>query len=151
MWISAADLAMPGALPAPQLLGRWLVEATGLVALYLLVRERGLGRWLAGLASGWTAWIFRGPVLVLTVANASRLSASAWWDLSAAWFGLYTVCGLVMASVARSLEGAEEVPEADEEAVSDESRRDESAGGESARNEGGADGTGSEEFGGSAP
>jgi hypothetical protein len=99
---------MPGALPAPQLLGRWLLEATGLVALYLLVRERGLGRWLAGLASGWTAWIFRGPVLVLTVANASRLSASAWWNLSAAWFGLYTVCGLVMASVARSLEGREE-------------------------------------------
>ena len=52
-------------------------------------------------------------MLVLTVANASRLSVSAWWHLSAAWFGLYTVCGLVMASVARSLEGAEEVPGAE--------------------------------------
>jgi len=103
----AADLAMPGTLPAPQLLGRWLLEATGLVALYLLVRERGLGRWLAGLASGWVAWIFRGPVLVLTVAGAARLSSSSWWHLSAAWLGLYTICGLMMASVARSLEGSE--------------------------------------------
>lgn len=100
----ALDLVMPRSLPAPQLLGLWLLEATGLVALYLLVRERGLGRWLAGLAAAWSAWIFRGPVLVLTVAAATRLSGTAWWRLSAAWLGLYTVCGLVMASVARSLE-----------------------------------------------
>ncbi len=103
----AIDLASPASLPAPQLLGRWLLEATGLVALYLLVRDRGLGRWLGGLASAWTAWIFRGPVLVLTVAGAARLSSTAWWHLSAAWLGLYTVCGLMMASVARSLETAD--------------------------------------------
>jgi len=110
----AIDLIQPGGLSAPQLLGRWLLEATGLVALYMLVRERGLGRWLAGVAAGWSAWIFRGPVLVLTVAGASRLSSSAWWHLNLAWFGLYTVCGLMMASVARSLEVGEEVQEAAE-------------------------------------
>ena len=150
----AADLAMPAALPAPQLLGRWLLEATGLVALYLLVRERGLGRWLAGLASGWAAWIFRGPVLVLTVASASRLSASAWWHLSAAWLGLYTVCGLMMASVARSLEDSEAIEEPEEVAEGaavDESTDAGSTEGEITREESAVDDTGSKETGRSEP
>lgn len=100
----AAGLAFPVDLPAPYLLGRWLLEATGLVALYVLVHERGLGRWLSGLAACWTAWLFRGPVLMLTVGGSSRLSSAGWWRLLAAWLALYTVCALAMALVARSLE-----------------------------------------------
>lgn len=104
----ALDLAQPGQLAAPYLLGRWLLEATGLVALYILIHERGLGRWMAGLASAWTAWLFRGPVLMLTVGGSSRLSSAAWWRLLVAWLVLYTLCALAMAMVARSLEvGAE--------------------------------------------
>jgi len=100
----ALGLAQPGTLPAPYLLGRWLLEGVGLVALYVLIHERGLGRWLAGLAAAWTAWLFRGPVLMLTVGGSSRLSSAAWWRLLAVWFVLYTICALAMAVVARSLE-----------------------------------------------
>ncbi len=90
------------ALPGPFLLGLWVLEAIGLVALYLLVRERLLGRWIAGVAAAWTAWIFRGPVLALSTAGAPA-SAPSWAPMVLAWLGLYTVCGLLMASVAGSL------------------------------------------------
>jgi hypothetical protein len=102
----ALDLAVPE-LPAPYLLGLWVLEAIGLVALFLLVRERGLGRWTAGLAASSTAWIFRGPVLALTAAGASRLPAGSWSTLVLAWLGLYSVCGLLMAAVAGHLERPE--------------------------------------------
>lgn len=98
--VEALDLARPEGLPAPYLLGLWVLEGLGLVALYALVRERRLNRWLAGLAAAWTAWIFRGPVLALTVAGVSTLSHHAWWTLVLGWFGLYTICGLLMAAVA---------------------------------------------------
>lgn len=101
----ALDLPLPQ-LTAPYLLGLWLLEATGLVGIFLLVRERHLNRWLAGLAGAWSAWIFRGPVLALTAAGSSSLSAGSWWRLVAAWLVLYTVCGLLMATVAGSLEGS---------------------------------------------
>lgn len=100
----ALNLPVPD-LAAPYLLGLWLLEATGLVALYLLVRERGLNRWLAGLAGCWAAWIFRGPVLALTAAGAWRPPGASWGVVLAAWLALYTVCGLLMSSVAGSLEG----------------------------------------------
>lgn len=95
------------ALPGPFLLGLWVLEAIGLVALYLLVRERLIGRWIAGVASAWAAWIFRGPVLALSAAGAPASAAagwgSSWGALVLAWLGLYTVCGLLVASVAGSL------------------------------------------------
>ena len=91
-------------LPAPYLLGLWVLEALGLAALFLLVRERNLGRWLAGLAAGWTAWLFRGPVLALAAAGVSPMPLGSWWTLVLAWLVLYTVCGLLMAAVAGGLE-----------------------------------------------
>jgi hypothetical protein len=100
----ALDLPLPQ-LPAPYLLGLWLLEATGLVGIFLLVRERRMNRWLAGLAGSWSAWIFRGPVLALTAAGTSTVAAGSWRTLVLAWLGLYTVCGLLMAAVAGSLEG----------------------------------------------
>jgi len=101
----ALDLPLPQ-LSAPYLLGLWLLEAIGLVGVFVLVRERQLNRWLAGLAGAWSAWIFRGPVLALTAAGSSSLSAGSWWRLVLAWLVLYTVCGLLMATVAGSLEGS---------------------------------------------
>lgn len=99
----AAGLPLPR-ISAPYLLGLWLLESLGLVALFLLVRERRLNRWLAGLAVAWAAWIFRGPVLALAVAGASSVSGGDWWKLTLAWLGLYTVCGILMAAVAGGLE-----------------------------------------------
>lgn len=97
------------ALPGPFLLGLWVLEAIGLVALFLLVRERLLGRWITGVAAAWTAWIFRGPVLALSTAGAPA-SAPSWGPMVLAWLGLYTVCGLLMASVAGSLNAGGEGP-----------------------------------------
>lgn len=108
----ALDLDQPAKLAAPFLLGRWVLEALGLTALYVLIYERGLGRWAAGLAACWTAWLFRGPVTVLVVAADVRLGTADWWRLLVAWLILYTVCGLVMGAVARSLERETERPEA---------------------------------------
>lgn len=96
-------------LPGPFLLGLWVLEAIGLVALFLLVRERLLDRWVAGVASAWTAWIFRGPVLALSSAGGAP-GGGSWGAIVLAWLGLYTVCGLLMASVAGSLSTTPEEP-----------------------------------------
>lgn len=94
-------------LPGPFLLGLWVLEAIGLVALFLLVRERLLDRWVAGIASSWAAWIFRGPVLALSSAGVpigqGAPGGGSWGPMILAWLGLYTLCGLLMASVAGSL------------------------------------------------
>lgn len=105
----ALELAVP-ALPAQYLLGLWVIEALGLVALFLLVRVRSLNRWVAGLAASWAAWIFRGPVLALTAGGVARLQAGSWSGLILSWLVLYTVCGLLMAAVAGGLEGREAAP-----------------------------------------
>lgn len=101
----AAGLPLPR-IPAPYLLGLWVLESLGLVAIFLLVRERRFNRWLAGLGVAWAAWIFRGPVLALTAAGSSSVSNGDWWKLVLSWLALYTVCGLLMAAVAGSLEGS---------------------------------------------
>jgi hypothetical protein len=106
-------LSMPR-LPALYLLGLWVLEALGLVALFLLVRERLLDRWIAGVASSWAAWIFRGPVLALSSAGGpdgyGAPGGGSWGPTVLAWLGLYTVCGLLMASVAGSLGTTPETP-----------------------------------------
>jgi len=84
-------------------LGGWGVEAAALTALFLLVQGRGGAWWLDGLIAGWVAWIFRGPVLALTLAAWSRLPTELWWKLSQRWFLLYSLCGLALALVARRL------------------------------------------------
>lgn len=105
----ALDLPVPR-LPTPFLLGLWILEAAGLVGLFLLVHERHLGRWVAGIASTWTAWIFRGPVLALSAAGLSAPGVGSWGTMVLAWLGLYTVCGLLMAAVAGSLGSGEKDP-----------------------------------------
>lgn len=94
-------LPVPG-LSGPGLLALWTLESLTLVGLFLLVRERGLGRWTAGLATGWSAWVFRGPVQALSFGLQAPFGGS-WGPVLLGWFGLYTVCGLLMASVAGSL------------------------------------------------
>src|SRR6202158_486392 len=43
----------------------WLREAVALSALYLLVQGSGGSRLLNGVLTGWIAWVFRGPLLVI--------------------------------------------------------------------------------------
>lgn len=101
-----SDLARHGvkrgdSLPLQVRLGGWVVESLGLTALFLLIQGRSGSWWLDGLVSGLIAWLFRGPVLVLTVVSMSRLPADPWWPMSLRWLALYIACGLSLAIVAR--------------------------------------------------
>jgi hypothetical protein len=87
--------------PAVVVFGSWLMESTGLLALYLLARGRCGAWWLDGLVAGWTAWIFRGPLLVITIVVAARQPQKAWWTLAFGWWVLYSICGLSLAVLAR--------------------------------------------------
>ncbi len=94
-------VARDGALPGGLVLGVWVLEALALIALFLLIQGRS-GVWpLDGLLAGWIAWIFRGPLLVLTVGTLTRLPRDPWWPLALRWFALYSICGLLVAGVAR--------------------------------------------------
>lgn len=86
-------------LPGWVMLATWGLESVGLAALFLMIQGRG-GRWLAGLLAGWIAWVFRGPLLVVTVAGLAGLPPGPWWVLALSWWVLYTLCGLVLGGAA---------------------------------------------------
>lgn len=90
----------PG-LPGAFVLGTWVLEALALTTLFLLVDRGGGARWLNGLLAGWMAWVFRGPLLVLTATGFGGLAARPWWQLALRWFVLYTLAGLLLAAIAR--------------------------------------------------
>jgi len=101
-----------GAVLAPRLIGEgivgwrlgvgtWLLEACGLVALFLLAQGRCLAWWLDGVIAGCLAWIFRGPLLVVTIVIAAGQPQAPWWRLAFGWLLLYVACGLVLAILAR--------------------------------------------------
>ena len=87
--------------PASVVLGAWVMEACGLLALFLLAQGRCGAWWLDGLVAGWLAWVFRGPLLVLTIVVAARQPQDPWWDIAFGWWILYSVCGLALAMLAR--------------------------------------------------
>jgi len=99
-----------GQLPARTVLGIWTLEALGLIALFLMIQGRWPRWWQDGLVTGWIAWVFRGPLLVLTVAGATHLSPKPWWAMSVRWFLLYSLLGVAVASVGRRLPTGREAP-----------------------------------------
>ena len=86
--------------PAIVVLGGWIMEVCGLLALFLLAQGRCGNRWLDGLVAGWLAWVFRGPIFVVTIVVATRQPQDPWWRLAFAWWVLYSLCGLVLAALA---------------------------------------------------
>ncbi len=96
-WMPAGAPPPP---PARVQLGAWGLEALGLAALFLLVHREGSSVWFSGLLSAWIAWVFRGPLLVVSVA-AAGLDPKPFWGLTFRWWLLYTLCGLVLAVLAR--------------------------------------------------
>lgn len=95
------DLARLEAVPAWMTLGSWVLEAMALTALFLLIQGRS-GSWVMdGLATGWIAWVFRGPLLVLTLAATTRLPQEPWWSMTLRWWVLYTLCGLLLSGLGR--------------------------------------------------
>jgi hypothetical protein len=87
-------------LPGWVLLATWVLEAVALSALYLLIQGRGGTRWLNGLLTGWIAWVFRGPLLVVTVVGMAGLPHGPWWAMAFSWLVLYTFCGLILGGAA---------------------------------------------------
>ena len=87
--------------PGAVVLGAWIMETCGLLALFLLAQGRCGAWWLDGLVAGWLAWVFRGPLLVLTVVVAARQPQDPWWDIAFGWWILYSICGLSLAILAR--------------------------------------------------
>lgn len=104
-------------LPGYVNLASWTLEALGLAALFLLVDGRGGGSgraWTSGLLTGWIAWVFRGPLLVVTVVGVAGLSPRPWWSLTFSWWVLYSLCGLLLSGVAAGVGlGAEPLPPAE--------------------------------------
>lgn len=132
--------------PAPVVLGTWMMEACGLLALFLVTQGRCGAWWLDGLVAGSLAWIFRGPLLVMTIVVAVRQPQDPWWDIALGWWILYSICGLSLALLAKKSgvvfeadpeisrqeaskveESAEEIRAADEETRSSGESGDESS------------------------
>ena len=90
-------------LPLGLRVGAYAIEAAALLALFLLIQGRSGAWWLDGLVTAWVAWIFRGPLLVMSVMTHSRLPRDPWWPLAVRWLALYTLCGLALAIAARRL------------------------------------------------
>jgi hypothetical protein len=88
------------ALPGWVALATWALEALSLSALFLLIHGRSGRRWSSGLLAGWIAWVFRGPLLVVTAVGLAGLPAAPWWGLAFGWWVLYTLCGLLLGGAA---------------------------------------------------
>lgn len=100
--VAKLEVFEPGRIPSSVVLGIWLMEACGLLALFLMAQGRCGAWWLDGLVAGWLAWVFRGPIFVLTLVIAVRQPQAPWWDLVLAWWVLYSICGLSLAALARA-------------------------------------------------
>lgn len=96
-------LARSGPPPAVVTLSAWAIEALALVALFLLVQGRGGAWWVDGLVTGGLAWVFRGPLLLATLALLSLVPRQPFVE----WVRLALVldlgCGLVLAGLARAM------------------------------------------------
>jgi hypothetical protein len=94
-----------GGLPGAWVLATWALEALALTALFLLVdRPRADGRrggLLEGLLAGWIAWVFRGPLLVMSAIGNAGEPHQPWGQLALRWFVLYTLAGVLLAALAR--------------------------------------------------
>jgi hypothetical protein len=92
--------APSASLPVWVMVGTWLLEALALSALYILVQASGGGRLFNGLLTGWIAWVFRGPLLVVAVVTLAGQPAGPWWRMTFSWWVLYSICGLLLGVVA---------------------------------------------------
>jgi hypothetical protein len=110
--VDPSALASGGGVDLPNWirLATWALEALALSTLFVLVHGRGWGG-VSGLLTGWIAWVFRGPLLVITVAGHAGLPPAPWWSLAFRWWVLYSLCGLLLGVVA-SLTGLGQEAEA---------------------------------------
>jgi hypothetical protein len=96
-------LERSGPPPAAVTLAAWSIEALALVALFLLVQGRGGAWWVDGLVTGGLAWVFRGPLLLATLALLSRVPRQPFVEWVRLALLLDLGCGLVLAGLARAM------------------------------------------------
>ncbi|HEX2165276.1 MAG TPA: hypothetical protein VHM02_15125 [Thermoanaerobaculia bacterium] len=97
-------------LPGGWVLATWALESLALAALYLLVERPTAPRFSTGVLVGWIAWVFRGPLLVITAVGFGDLPAAPWWRLTLRWFVLYTLAGLLLGGLGTLLRAPAERP-----------------------------------------
>lgn len=81
----------------------WALEALALSAIYLLATGPGVPRFSTGLLAAWIAWVFRGPLLVVTAVGFGGLPPAPWWRLTLRWFVLYTLAGVLLGWLGRRM------------------------------------------------
>jgi len=99
--LAARGIARPEPLGLGLAIAGTFFEASALVALYLLVARGERPAWIDGLAAGVAAWLFRGPLLVLAVAGATRLPTEPFWQMARVGLFALPAAGLAVGAVAR--------------------------------------------------
>lgn len=100
--LTAAGVARPEGLPRIYQAAALLFEAIALTALFLLLDGRSGLWWLDGIATGLAAWLFRGPLLVLTIAALTRLPTEPFWQVARLALVAEPAAGLALAALARA-------------------------------------------------
>jgi hypothetical protein len=107
--LAVRGVARPGGLDARHQVAVLGFEATALTALFLLVEGKTRSRLLDGLLAGLAAWLFRGPLLVVTVGALTRLPTEPFWQTARIDLVALPVAGLAVglcASFTQSATGA---------------------------------------------
>jgi len=77
--------------------GAWALDALALLLLVLLFRGRGGGWFGEGVAAGLLAWIFRGPLTLLSVVALAHLPGEPWSQQARVGLVVYPLLGLLAA------------------------------------------------------
>ncbi|MFN7942193.1 MAG: hypothetical protein U0X73_11380 [Thermoanaerobaculia bacterium] len=89
------------ALPRAVMVAALAFESLALLAFYSVVAGRTGAWWLDGLATGLLAWLFRGPLVVVTIATWTRLPTEIFWSQAKLWLVVYPLAGLLAAALGR--------------------------------------------------
>lgn len=100
--LAARGVARPEGLPRTYEAAALAFEGIALVALFLLLEGRSGIWWLDGVVCGLAAWLFRGPLLVLTVAALTRLPTEPFWQVARLALLAEPAAGLAIAALARA-------------------------------------------------
>lgn len=104
--LAQRGVARPQGLPQPAAALALVFEATALLAFFLLIEGRAGGGVLDGAIAGLAAWLFRGPLLVLTVAHLTRLPTAPFWQAARLDLVALPLAGAAIGALARAMRGA---------------------------------------------
>jgi hypothetical protein len=100
--LAASGVARMEPLPPALKAATVAFEAVALVALFLLVEGRSASPLVDGFAAGLAAWLFRGPLLVATVAALTKLPTAPFWQSARVALVALPAAGLTLGWLARA-------------------------------------------------